>query len=143
MEDAQRKYEDVVVQGWVGMLFLLLLMFITDLIEQAINGSFQNMAAFLAKDPGITGLWVLTGLICTNVLVQISVRSFHGKACRKIIFILTIGYAVFFLLHQIIHLINGEGFDIHFMIDITHNILGAWASWAAYQLAYKTEYGVL
>ncbi len=137
MNDTQRKYQDILVQGWTGMLFLLLLMFITDIIEQSIDGSFQNMSAFLAKDPGITGLWFLAGLICVNVLVQMCVRTFQGKLCRKMIFILTIVYTLFFLLHQVFHLISGEGFDIHFMIDITHHILGTWACWAAYQLAFS------
>ncbi len=56
MNSEEAKYKGILLQGWVGMLFLLLTMFITDIVEQAIKGSFESFSTFLAEDPGIVGL---------------------------------------------------------------------------------------
>jgi hypothetical protein len=140
MNHEESKYQSILLQGWVGMLFLLLTMFITDIVEQAIKGSFESFSAFMAKDPGFVGLWFLACLICANVLAQMAIRVIHKKQCRWIAFYTTLIYTLFFLTHQVVHLIAGEGFDIHFIIDITHNILGFWASWAAFKWATYAEY---
>ena len=133
MNEIERKYQGMIVQGWIGMLFLLITMFITDLVEFAIRGGYEEMSALLTADPGISGLWFLACLICLNVLAQMSIRALHKKTCRWLVFFVTLSYTLFFVAHQVVHLINGEGFDIHFIIDITHHIIGFWACWAAYK----------
>ncbi len=138
MQAIEIKYQNIVVQGWVAMLLLLLTMFITDIIELAITGDYNRTSEFLLKDPGINGLWFLSCLICINVLVQMMVRSISRKKCRWLIFTLTACYGLFFLGHQIFHLINGEGYDIHFVLDTTHDIVAVWALWASYKWATIT-----
>ncbi len=135
MNDEERKYQSIVVQGWIGMLFLLLTMFITDIVELGMQGDYANTSDFLLRDPGVTGLWVLSFLICFNVLAQISIRSISKHKCRWWVFGITVGYTAFFLAHQVMHLLSGEGFDIHFILDSTHDVIGAWASLAAYRWA--------
>lgn len=145
MSQLEKKYQGIVVQGWVGMLFLLLTMFITDIIELAMRGDYTETSNFLSKDPGAAGLWFLSFLICANVLAQMSIRAISANKCRWWVFGITIGYGLFFFLHQAVHLLNGEGFDIHFVIDITHNILAIWASWAAYKWSkmYQNEINLM
>lgn len=75
MTDMERKYQGLVAQGWTGMLVLLLTMFITDLVEFSMRGEYMDLSALLSKDPGITGLWVFSALICLNVIAQMSIRS--------------------------------------------------------------------
>lgn len=133
MKNLNTKYQNVIVQGWVGMLFLLLTMFITDIVELAMQGNYATTSEFLAKDPGIDGLWFLAFLICFNVLIQMAIRSLSCIKFKWFIFIATIAYGLFFLAHQIIHLFNGEGYDIHFIIDLTHHAIAIWASWAAHR----------
>lgn len=135
MTDMERKYQGLVVQGWVGMLVLLLTMFITDLVEFSMRGEYQDLSALLSKDPGITGLWILSALICLNVIAQMSIRSVHRRGCRWRVLWFTVGYAAFFMFHQAAHLLQGDGLDIHFMLDTTHHIVGLWAAWAAYKWA--------
>ena len=138
MHNDHNKYQNLLAQGWNGMLFLLLTMFITDIVELTIQGNFQHASDFMAKDPGTRGLWLLACLICFNVLVQMTVRSVNSTACRRFIFWATTLYTLFFAGHQVRHLLAGEGWDIHFVLDTTHNIVGAWASWAAYKWAQST-----
>lgn len=135
MNDFFGKYQSLVVQGWVGMLFLLLTMFITDLVELGMQGDYAATSVFLLKDPGVAGLWFLAGLICLNVIAQMGIRAVSEKRCRWWVFGVTVGYGCFFLAHQVMHLAAGEGLDIHFLLDTTHNVIAAWASWAAYQWA--------
>ena len=125
----------IVVQGWAGMLSLLLLMMLTDLMEFGMKGDFSP----LSKDPGTGGLWFIAVVICINVLVQISVRSFDGKYFRWAIFGATTLYTLVFIGHQTTHLMLGEGFDIHAVLDITHHILGIWASAAAFRWATRNS----
>lgn len=133
MQQSAKTYRDLVAQGWAGMLFLLLTMLIADIIELAMQGDYGRTTVHLLTDPGIVGLWFLSCLICVNVLAQMAIRATPENKYRTWILILTAAYGVFFLAHQIVHLQSGEGFDIHFILDITHHTLAAWASWAAFK----------
>lgn len=113
------------------MLFLLFLMMLTDLVEFGMAGDFSP----LTKDPGIAGLWFIVVMTCVNVLTQMCLQVFDARLSRWIFFYLTIIYTLTIISHQVNHLIAGESFDIHFLLDITHHILGIWASIAAYQWA--------
>lgn len=135
MTDVESKYQGLVVQGWMGMLVLLLTMFITDPVEYSLRGEYQALSTLLAKDPGVIGLWVLSALICFNVIAQMAIRAVHRRGCRWRVFWFTVGYSAFFMIHQAVHLFQGDGLDIHFMLDSTHHIVGLWAAWAAYKWA--------
>lgn len=135
MKNIESKYQGIVVQGWMGMLVLLLTMFITDLVEFSMRGEYQELSALLSTDPGAGGLWVLSILICFNVIAQMSIRSVHRSGCRWRVFWFTVGYVAFFVIHQVVHLLNGDGFDIHFILDTTHHVIGVWSAWAAYKWA--------
>lgn len=126
-----------VVQGWSVMLALLLTMFITDLIEFSMRGEYQELSALLLKDPGMDGLWLLSALICLNVIAQMFIRSVHLRGCRWRVFWFTAGYVVFFVIHQAAHPLKGDGFDIHFLLETTHHIVGIWAAWTAYKWARR------
>jgi hypothetical protein len=121
----------IVIQGWTGMLFLLVLMMITDLIEFGMRGDFSA----LAKDPGMKGLWFIAVVACINVLGQIFVLIARSKRSRWAIFLFSSIYTLTFVGHQFVHVLGGEQFDIHSVLDISHHILGACASVAAYRLA--------
>lgn len=138
MQQRAKTYRDLIAQGWAGMLFLLLTMLIADIVELAMQGDYGGTSAQLLKDPGIAGLWFLSALICLNVLVQMAVRATPHNKYHVWIFLLTASYGLFFLAHQIVHLLSGEGFDIHFVLDITHHILAGWASWAAFKWSRLT-----
>jgi hypothetical protein len=125
----------LVVQGWSGMLMLLLTMFITDLVEFSMRGEYRELSALLTVDPGALGLWILSGLICFNVIAQMAIRAVHRRGCRWRVFGVTVAYVAFFVAHQLVHLAKGDGFDIHFILDITHHLVGLWACWAAWRWA--------
>lgn len=127
--------KSIIVQGFVGMLFLLLMMTISDLVKAGLTENFS----LLQRDPGIIGLWLTAILVCVNVLIQIAIRTFDGKKFRWNIFIISIIYAVLFVLHQIFHLIVGDGINIHFMFDITHHIIGIWVIIYAFKWAKLEE----
>lgn len=128
-------YQALTAQGWSAMLLLLLAMFITDLVEFSMRGAYQALSAQLRDDPGAVGLWLLSVLICLNVIAQMAIRSVHHDRCRWRVFWFTAAYAVFFMGHQLVHLFAGEGLDIHFVLNVTHHLIGIWAAWAAYRWA--------
>lgn len=135
MQESKVSYRDVIAQAWVAMLLLLLTMLIVDIIGVLISGDYDRASELLSKDPGVSGLWFLSCLICINVLLQMTVRFIEKQKYRWMIFVLTLCYGVFFLAHQIFHLINGEGFGIHFLLDTTHDIVAVWALWVCYKWA--------
>lgn len=129
------KYQGILLQGWVGMLFVLITMLITDVLEYSIRGEYEELSSLLAKDPGMNGLWFLSGMICFNVIAQMLIKTIYKKSCVWRAFWITLAYTLFFIFHQMVHVVNGEGFGIHTILGITHHVLGMWATWAAYQWA--------
>ena len=123
MDNQNLKIVTSISKAFSGMLFLLFLMMLTDITECGMKNDFT----LLLKDPGIKGLYFISTMTIINVLIQVSVFSFGNILFRYSILILSILYTLFFLAHQIIHLTAGEGIDIHFFLDITHHLLGAWA----------------
>jgi len=129
MAASQDPLRNIIVQGWMGMLSLLLLMMLTDLTELGMKGDFSP----LRRDPGIGGLWFIVVMVSVNVLVQISVRTFEGSVFRRLVFGATALYTLIFVGHQVTHLLAGEGFDVHTVLDVVHHTLGVWAAFAAYR----------
>ena len=128
-------YRAITAQAWAGMLFLLLTMFIADLVRLSIEGEFAALTRALAADPGRTGLWILVLLICANTLIQVAIRTFQSPAFRWFLFAASVLYTAFFVAHQIAHVAGGESFGLHTFLDLTHHALGFWACWASWQWA--------
>jgi hypothetical protein len=124
---------NIIAKSWQGMLMLLFLMMFTDIIECGMKNDFT----FLIKDPGTKGLWFIAIVTIVNVITQVSIHTFESKSFRWFVFGVSILYTLFFIGHQVVHLANGEGADFHFFLDITHHILGIWASIYAYKWAKK------
>jgi hypothetical protein len=129
--DPAARYRAITIQSWSGMLVVLLAMLIADIDRLAIQGSYGEQAESLAADPGVTGLWVLVSLLCLNALVQVSVRTFDTPLFRRAVFWLSVAYTAFFVLHQAAHIMAGERFSLHTILDLTHHVLGLWACWAS------------
>jgi hypothetical protein len=127
------RYRAITAQAWTGMLALLLMMFIADLLQMAMQGDYQEMSKTLSVDPGRTGLWVLAMMICFNTLVQVAIHTFDAPAFRKAVFWAGVIYTVFFLLHQAVHFLGGEPLGLSTVLDMTHHVLGAWACWGAWR----------
>lgn len=119
-----------IAQGYGAMFLLLLMMLATDLVELGMRGDFAG----LATDPGTAGLWVLVVIACLNVLGQLSARHVQGRA-RWALFALTLAYTLFFMGHQLDHLLAGAGLDMHFLLDLAHHGTGVVATLAAWRLA--------
>lgn len=134
-----QKYPGILLQGWVGMLFILITMLITDVLEYSMRGEYEELSSLPAHDPGIVGLWFLSGMICFNVIAQMLIKTIHKKACVWRAFWISLAYTLFFVIHQIVHTIDGSGFDIHSILGMTHHILGFWATWAAYKWAKSID----
>jgi hypothetical protein len=135
MNSIADRLRNIIVQGWAGMLYLLLLMSLTDLNELGMKGDFSA----LNIDPGVGGLWFVVIMSCINVLVQISVRAFDGTPFRWLVFVASVIYTILFIIHQIDHLSAGQWFDMHFVIDLVHHTLGISASVAAFRWARLSE----
>jgi len=130
---AESRYRSITVQAWSAMLMVLLTMLIADVDRLAIEGSYAQLAASLRNDPGLTGLWVLVGLICLNSLVQVAVRTFDAPPFRRLVFWTSVAYTAFFILHQGAHIVAGERFSLHTILDVTHHALGLSACWASHR----------
>lgn len=112
----------VIVQGYVGMLFLLVMMTVSDL---TVAGLSKNLD-LLQNDPGTAGLWMTAILLCINILIQIAIRTFDGKKFRQSVYLASIIYVLLFVAHQIFHFAAGDGITIDLMYDLTHHVIGIW-----------------
>lgn len=118
----EKNLQSIIAQGYVGMLFLLVMMTVSDL---TVAGLSKNLD-LLQNDPGTIGLWMTAVLLCINVLIQIAVRTFDGKKFRQSIYVASIIYMLLFVAHQIFHFAAGDGVTIDLMYDTTHHIIGVW-----------------
>lgn len=130
---APSRFQSITAQAWAGMLALLFMMFLVDLERFAMQGDYAGLAQSLAHDPGVWGLRVLVGLVCLNGLMQVATRTFSSPGFRLATVGLTAAYALFFLLHQVVHLWGGEPLGLHTALDLTHHTLGAWGTWSAWR----------
>jgi len=118
----EENIRSVIVQGYVGMLFLLVMMTVSDL---TVAGLSKNLD-LLQNDPGTAGLWMTAILLCINILIQIAIRTFDGKKFRQSVYLASIIYVLLFVAHQIFHFAAGDGITIDLMYDLTHHVIGIW-----------------
>ena len=118
----EKNLKNIIVQGYVGMLFLLIMMTVSDLTVAGLSQNFN----LLRNDPGAVGLWMTAVILCINVLIQIAIRTFDGKKFRQGIYVISIIYVLLFVAHQIFHFATGDGVTIDLMYDTTHHIIGVW-----------------
>lgn len=118
----EKNLQSIIAQGYVGMLFLLVMMTVSDLTVASLS---QNLD-LLQNDPGVMGLWMTAVLLCINVLIQIAIRTFNSKKFRRSIYVVSIIYMLLFVGHQIFHFVAGDGVTIDLMYDTTHHIIGVW-----------------
>lgn len=125
-------YQDAISHAWLGMLAVLIVMLIVDVLDYAMHGRYEQLSEILAHDPGARGLRVLVAMLSANSLIQTSVNLFSAAEFRVFIFICSIVYVLFFVAHQVLHLLKGESLGLHSVLDFTHHALGASAIWAAW-----------
>ena len=122
MAISEKNLKSIIVQGYVGMLFLLIMMTVSDLTVAGLSQNFD----LLQNDPGTAGLWMTAVILCINILIQIAIRTFDGKKFRQGIYVMSIIYVLLFVAHQIFHFVAGDGVTIDLMYDTTHHIIGVW-----------------
>ena len=127
----EEKIRNIIVQGYVGMLFLLVMMTVSDLTLAGLSQNFN----LLQNDPGTVGLWMTAVLLCINVLIQIAIRTFDGRKFRQSIYAASIIYMLLFVAHQVFHFAVGDGVTVDLIYDTTHHILGIWVIIYAYKWA--------
>jgi hypothetical protein len=126
-------FRAVISSAWAGMLAILLAMLLVDPLRHAMAGTYTELSDTLRHDPGVAGLRVLLVMLALNTLVQVAVHVFSSRRWRGILLGLSVLYTLFFLAHQIVHLLGGEEFGLHTLLDVTHHLLGCTACWAAWR----------
>lgn len=128
--NSNQKVRSIISTAWLGMALLSIMMQITDLLEAGLGQDFS-----FTEHLGMSGIWSISILLCINLVVQVSVQTFEGKGFRWGIFIVTIVYTLNMIVHQVTHIMGGDRFDIHFVFDTLHHVLGIWAIIYAYKWA--------
>ena len=135
MDKERVQFENIISKSFAGMLFLLFLMMLTDITGCGMKSDFT----LLQKDPGVKGLYIISAMAIINVLLQVTIFVIKKAFFRKIVFLVSVCYTLFFVAHQVIHLSSGEGIDIHFFLDLTHHILGIFAVYYSYKWAKQKD----
>jgi hypothetical protein len=113
-----------------GMIVLLIMMFISDYIRLGMGGDFSS----LKSDPGAAGLWILSILVCLNLLAQVAIQAVHSRSAKVFLIAFVFLYGLFFLGHQLAHYrSDGFRFDVHILLDSCHHLLSAIALWSGFK----------
>jgi len=129
----QTNYRSVVATAWAGMLALLIVMLILEPLRYAMRGDYAALSELLRVDPGNRGLLVLVALICLNALVQVVVQARSCRPAKVAVLVTSALYGLFFLGHNLVHLIGGESLGLQSLLDVTHHVLAAAAIWGAWR----------
>jgi hypothetical protein len=115
------------------MLAVLLAMLLIDPIQYAMTGRYGELSHALQHDPGTFGLHVLMVMLCFNALMQVGIQTFSCTSWRCFVLMATTFYGLFFLIHQVIHVANGEPLGLRTVLDVTHQLLAMAATVAAWR----------
>jgi hypothetical protein len=90
---------DRIAQGWTAMLFCLICNQMNALQKDAVINNFSEWAT----EPGIKGIYILSGIFIIHILMPLFIRSFDGVFFRKIAVACALLLGVVPLAHQIVH----------------------------------------
>jgi len=133
----ETKLRITIIVGLISMAVIQMMMNITDTVE-----------AFLYSDPsfaehlGMRGLWVTSMLIVVNIVALLLTSSAKKKWARFVVIFIIAFISGFILFHQVLHIIEGDTFDIHLIFELLHHACGVWAIINAIKwLRMETEHG--
>lgn len=129
----QTNHRAVVASAWAGMLAVLIVMLLLEPLRFAMKGEYAVLSERLRADPGRSGLAALVVLICLNVLVQVVVQARACRLAKVAVLVSSVLYGLFFLGHNIVHLMGGEPLGLQSLLDGTHHVLAAFAIWASWR----------
>ncbi len=123
----------VIATSWGGMLAVLLAMLMLSPLEYAMNGQYEALTLVLRDDPSPLGLQVLIVLLCLNAIVQVTVHARSCRTAKVCVLVLSVLYGLFFLAHNIVHMVGGEPLGLQSVLDFTHHALAGFAIWGAWR----------
>ena len=125
-------YRAVIPTSWSGMLAVLLAMLMLSPLQYAMNGQYEALTLVLRDDPSSLGLQVLIVLLCLNAIVQVTVHARSCRTAKVCVLVLSVLYGLFFLAHNIVHMVGGEPLGLQSVLDFTHHVLAGLAIWGAW-----------
>ena len=78
-------------------------------------------------------LQVLIVLLCLNAIVQVTVHARSCRIAKVCVLVLSVLYGLFFLAHNIVHMVGGEPLGLQSVLDFTHHALAGFAIWGAWR----------
>lgn len=123
MKENYSKYRDLTAHGWTMMFIIFLAMFVVDLTHSAILQDFTKWQ----KDPGSSGLGILIIIMAIYASMPMLIKSIQAKWFRQTVIGVTVFFTLFFVAHQITHLLAGDKpFGVMHILDFSHHVLGVW-----------------
>jgi hypothetical protein len=126
MRKPHKPIETMVAQGWVLMFLLLVCIFLTEFLTASVGG---NLAMYSSAE-GIRGLHMMVILILLHAFIPMLVLTFEVHWFRWVIMILTLGFALIMMAHEILHLfvIKNRQFGTFDLLDFAHHGLALWVA---------------
>lgn len=125
MNSENKQLRELVAIGWIMMLMVIVLMFIIDLSKSAIYTDFSKWAS----DPGYGGLKALIVVLTIYLFMPMLIRTVNARWFRWTVVVLTIFFTLFFIAHQISHMLAGDKpMSIFHVLDFSHHVLGIWTA---------------
>jgi len=115
------------------MLAVLLAMLMLSPLQYAMNGQYEALTLVLRNDPSPLGLQVLIVLLCLNAIVQVTVHARSCRTAKVCVLVLSVLYGLFFVAHNIVHMVGGEPLGLQSVLDFTHHALAGFAIWGAWR----------
>ena len=110
-----------IAQGWTVMFLLFLSILFFELSQGVIN---DDLSMFRSSD-GRRAWRVAVLLIAVHALMPVLVCLADGRRFRWTVFVVTLVQTIALIVHQLVHLFNGEKpFDAFQCLDVLHHALG-------------------
>lgn len=118
MENRSRFYQITIAISWITLLQLVVVMFIVSILRGAVANDFSGFA----KDPGEMGTNIMIVVFTIYALLPIFIFVFTHVIFRWIYFALAIFFLLFFVAHQITHMIvDNMPLNMYHLLDFAHH----------------------
>lgn len=119
-ENKEKFYRQSLIICWIALVQLVMVMFIMALLSGAVNNEFTRFS----KDPGEAGIKIMIIVFTIYIILPLLIKLIDHKIFRWTIFGLCIFFFLFFLAHQLTHMIVDKmPLGLHHTLDFAHHII--------------------
>jgi hypothetical protein len=132
----QDYYRRSVFIGWIVLLQAVVVMYVVTFLRAMIDNDFTDFI----RHPGHGGANLMIVVMTIYLFIPVLVKIADWVIFRWVIFGVSIFFFLFFVAHQLTHMImDGIPLNMAHLVDFAHHIIALWVIYSAFKWARSRE----